>query len=52
MNAPHPAGEVAGARKNQGPTGESMTYEQAQKLHISGMAPGALPPKQTKMPGQ
>jgi hypothetical protein len=52
MNAPHPASEVAGARKPEGPTGESMTYDQAKNLHISGMAPGALPPKQTKMPGQ
>jgi hypothetical protein len=54
MNAPHPAGEVAGAGGKQinGPTGGSMTYEQAKNLHISGMAPGAKPPQQSKIPGQ
>jgi hypothetical protein len=45
MNAPHPASEVAGASKIQGPTGQSMTYDQAKKLRIPGMAPGTPPPK-------
>jgi Spy/CpxP family protein refolding chaperone len=57
LNAPHPAAEVAGgAKKDTGrdtmPTGQSVTYEQAQKMHIPGMAPGAKPPPGMKIPGQ